>query len=147
MQKTAFVAGAVVVALALAAQDRTPGGTATDVTNDAIMAAVNRTAASAVSDVQLRVVNIDDQYNIGVGVVHRSRAEGKQSANGIEHSQITEIYHVIEGSATLVTGGTLENAKAFPPTSQVVKVLNGPSSGGGRSSTEPAAKSTRATWW
>ena len=38
---------------------------------------------------------------------------------------------MIEGSATFVTGGDIENVKESAPTSQVVKVLNGPSSGGG----------------
>jgi quercetin dioxygenase-like cupin family protein len=31
----------------------------------------------------------------------------------------------------LVTGGTIENTREVPDTSQVVKVLNGPSTGGG----------------
>jgi quercetin dioxygenase-like cupin family protein len=38
---------------------------------------------------------------------------------------------VIEGNATLVTGGTMENPKEAPPESTVVKVLNGPSTTGG----------------
>jgi mannose-6-phosphate isomerase-like protein (cupin superfamily) len=71
------------------------------------------------------------KYNVGVGVVHRARTVGKQTPNGIEHSQITEVYHVIEGNATLVTGGTIENSREVPESSQVVKVLNGPSTAGG----------------
>jgi hypothetical protein len=42
------------------------------------------------------------------------------------------IYHVISGSATLVTGGTIENMKETPANSAVVTTLNGPSSGGGK---------------
>ena len=108
-----------------------PRGSATDVSNDQIMAAVKKSAAAAVSDQQLRVVSINDEYNVGIGVVHRARTQGKQTPNGIEHSQITEIYHVIEGTATLVTGGSIENPKESSPDGQVVKVLNGPSTGGG----------------
>ena len=104
---------------------------ATDVKNDEIAAIVKKTAAAAVSDTQIRVVGINDEYNIGVGVVHRARTQGKQTPNAIEHSQITEIYHVIEGNATLVTGGTMEHPKASAPDGQVVKVLNGPSTNGG----------------
>ena len=37
---------------------------------------------------------------------------------------------MMEGSATLVTGGTIQNPRESPPDSQVVKVLNGPSTGG-----------------
>ena len=51
--------------------------------------------------------------------------------NAVEHSQITEVYHVIRGNATLVTGGTMENPREVPPDNIVVKVLNGPSTSGG----------------
>ena len=108
-----------------------PRGAATDVPNDEIMAIVKKTAASAVSDTQIRVVGINNDYNVGVGVVHRARTQGPQTPNAIEHSQITEVYHFISGNATFVTGGTMENPKESAPDSQVVKVLNGPSTGGG----------------
>lgn len=108
-----------------------PRGTATDVTNAEITAAVKTSASAAVSDQQLRVVSINGEYNVGVGVVHRARTEGRNPGGGIEHSQITEVYHIIEGNGTLVTGGTIENPKDSPPDSSVVKVLNGPSTGGG----------------
>jgi mannose-6-phosphate isomerase-like protein (cupin superfamily) len=108
-----------------------PRGTATDVTNDDVQATLKKTPTAAVSDQAIRVVSINDEYNVGIGVVHRSKTVGKAAGNGIEHSQITEIYHVMEGNATLVTGGTIENPRESPPESQVVKVLNGPSTGGG----------------
>ena len=108
-----------------------PRGTATDVSNAEIKATVQKTASSVVSDEQLRVVSINGEYNVGVGVVHRAKTEGRNPGGGIEHSQITEIYHVIEGSGTLVTGGTIENPRESSADSAVVKVLNGPSTGGG----------------
>ena len=108
-----------------------PRGSATDVSNSQINATVQKTASSVVSDEQLRVVSINGEYNVGVGVVHRAKTEGRNPGGGIEHSQITEIYHVISGSGTLVTGGTIENPRESAPDSQVVKVLNGPSTGGG----------------
>ena len=123
MQKTAFCA--LLGGVYLYAQ------TATDVPGSKIDEIVKTTSSQAVNDTQIRVVNINDEYNIGVGVVHRARVAGKQTPNAIEHSEITEIYHVISGSATLVTGGTMENSKPAAPDSQVVKVLNGPSSTGG----------------
>ena len=108
-----------------------PRGTATDVTNDEIQATLKKTATAAVSDQAIRVISINREYNVGVGVVHRARTNGTATPNGIEHSQITEIYHVIEGTATLVTGGTIENPRDSPPEGTIVKVLNGPSTGGG----------------
>jgi len=108
-----------------------PRGAATDVANAEIKAAVQKTASSAVSDQQLRVVSINGEYNVGIGVVHRAKTAGRDPGGGIEHSQITEVYHVIEGTGTLVTGGTVENPRETAADSPVVKVLNGPSTGGG----------------
>jgi len=123
------------IACAAWAQQHEPRGAATDVKGEQIDAVVKKTAAQAVSDTQIRVVGIhdehNDEYNVGVGVVHRARTQGKQTPNGIEHSQITEVYHIISGEATLVTGGTIENPKESAPESQVVKLLNGPSTTGG----------------
>jgi quercetin dioxygenase-like cupin family protein len=124
---------AIAVACALSSASyaqapKTPRGTATDVTNADIMAVVSK-MTSPVSDIQLRVVGIENQPNVGVGVVRRAKPAG---ANSIEHSEITEIYHVIRGTATLVTGGTMENPRESAADSQVVKVLNGPSTGGGK---------------
>jgi mannose-6-phosphate isomerase-like protein (cupin superfamily) len=109
-----------------------PRGSATDIPNSLIEATAKKTATAPVSDQQLRVVNINGEYNVGVGVVHRAKTAGRDIGGGIEHSQITEIYHVISGNGTLMTGGTIENAKDQPPDSPVVTTLNGPSSGGGK---------------
>ncbi len=116
--------------LPLAAQ-HTPRGTATDVSKAEVEATVQKTANAPVSDQAIRVISINDEYNVGVGVVHRAKTAPPNNGNGIEHSQITEVYHVIEGNGTFVTGGTIADAKETPADSQVVKVLNGPSTGGG----------------
>ena len=110
-----------------------PRGTATDVTNADIMATLAKTASAKVSDQAIKVVSINNEYNVGIGVVHRSKTALGQlgNANAIEHSQITEVYHFISGNGTFVTGGIIDAAKEVPAESQVVKVLNGPSTNGG----------------
>ncbi len=108
-----------------------PRGTATDVSSAEIQSLVQKTASERVSDQAIRVVSINGEYNVGVGVVHRAKTSGTQAGGGIEHSQITEIYHVIEGNATLVTGGSMDNLSEFPADHPVVTVLNGPSTRGG----------------
>ena len=113
------------------AQNHMPRGTATDISSAEVDASVAKTASAAVSDQAIRVVNINGEYNVGVGVVHRAKTVPGAPGNAVEHSQITEVYHVIRGNATFVTGGTIENAKEVPPDSNVVKVLNGPSTSGG----------------
>lgn len=124
-------AAAVVEAQTAAPAPHLPRGSATDVTNAEIKATAQKAAAAAVSDQQLRVVSINGEYNVGIGVVRRAKTEGRNPGGGIEHSQITEVYHIIEGNGTLVTGGTIDNPKESAPDSPVVKVLNGPSTGGG----------------
>lgn len=143
MQKTVFSLATLAFALSLpggfraqtqntpAVTPHLPRGTATDVNSAEIQALVQKTASERISDQAIRVVNINGEYNVGVGVVHRSKTSGAQAGGGIEHSQITEIYHVIEGSATLVTGGSMDNMSEFAADHPVVTVLNGPSTRGG----------------
>ncbi|PYT42212.1 MAG: hypothetical protein DMG47_16420 [Acidobacteria bacterium] len=107
-----------------------PRGTATDISSAEVQALVQKTAADRVSDQAIRVVNVNGEYNVGIGVVHRAKTSGKDAPSGIEHAQITEVYHVIEGNGTLVTGGTLDNPREIQAESPVVTVLNGPSTGG-----------------
>ena len=107
-----------------------PRGTATDINGSEIEAMVRKVADVRVSDQAIRVVSINNEYNVGVSVVSRLKTSGKEVPSGIEHSQITEIYHVIYGSGTLVTGGTLNDPKEVPPTDEVTTLLNGPSTEG-----------------
>ena len=88
-------------------QPHLPRGTATDVTNADVEATLAKTASAAVSDQAIRVVSINDEYNVGVGVVHRSKTAAGMpgNANAVEHSQITEVYHFIRGDGTFVTRG------------------------------------------
>ncbi len=134
MRKVMLGAMAVLIALLLAGPARaqhTPRGTAVDISKTQIDATVQKTISAPVSDQQIRVLNINGDYNVGVGVVHRAKTAGRDIAGGVEHSQITEVYHVISGNGTLVTGGTIQNAKEVPADSPIVTVLNGPSTNGG----------------
>jgi len=122
----------VVLTLPVTAWAQHPArGTATDVTGAEIEGVVEKHLSDSVSDQQVRVVSIDGEYNVGVGVMQRARTTGVVRQSGIEHHLITEIYHVISGSATFVTGGTLEKPREYTADSPVVTILNGPSSGGG----------------
>ena len=44
---------------------------------------------------------------VRVGLVHRRNAE----AAALMHEELTEIYQIIEGSGTIVVGGTMQNAR------------------------------------
>jgi mannose-6-phosphate isomerase-like protein (cupin superfamily) len=131
MQKLILIVLAVSCALSASVAARAQGSAATYVTSTEVQSIAKKTADLAVSDQAIRIVNINGEYNVAVGVVHRAKTVGQPTPNGIEHSQITEIYHVIEGTGTLVTGGTLENPTPAPADSPTVTLLNGPSTNGG----------------
>ena len=74
----------------------------------------------------IRVVDAGG-YNVAVGVIHR-----KDTPPGVAavHFKVSEIYHVMDGAGTLVTGGTMVNAKTRPPDSTSVKLEDGPGASG-----------------
>ena len=124
MRKVMFSAIGLLFALLLANPARaqhTPRGKAVDINKAEIEATVQKTASAPVSDQQIRVVSINGDYNVGVGVVHRAKTAGRDIGGGVEHSQITEVYHVISGNGTLVTGGTIQGAGTL----KTVLVQNG----------------------
>lgn len=84
---------------------------AIDVHASEIDTALQRTANEAESDQQLRVVNIDNQYNVGIAIVHRARTADRRIGPAGEHSAVTEVFHFISGTGTLVTGGALQGAE------------------------------------
>ena len=98
-----------------------------NITAEEIAAVLKANEKITVSDQSIRMVDVGS-YNVGVGVVQR--LPGVQGA--IEHSKITEVYHMLEGAAVLVTGGTIPDGRPAAPGSQVVTVLNGPSTMGVR---------------
>jgi mannose-6-phosphate isomerase-like protein (cupin superfamily) len=99
---------------------------AVDISNAAIRATIGAAPADAVMDQQIRVVDIG-AYNVAVGVLHRA-ANARQTA--ISHAQVTEVYHIIDGAGTFVTGGEMLEATPSPSDGNTVKVLVGPSTGG-----------------
>ncbi len=131
LKHTAMAAGLVLAATTLAQSAPAPSDAAIDIPNSEIQRISKQNAGAPVSDQQIRVISVNNEYNVGVGVVHRAKTE-KQSVGGSEHSQITEVYHVISGNGTLVTGGTIENAKDRPADNEAVRLLTGPSMEGSR---------------
>jgi len=105
-------------------------GTATHVPNAEIQAALAPLDAKPVADVVMRLVAINGEYNVGVSVVRRTKVSEKAPPDALMHHEITEVYHVLEGSGILVTGGIIEGEKEFAPDSPVVRTLVGPTSFG-----------------
>jgi hypothetical protein len=91
-------------------------------------ATINRDSTIAVFDSVLRVLPIENKYNIGVSIVSRSKINGKTPPDAIMHDSITEVYQIIVGRGILVTGGYLENPERIPTNSPIVQKIAGPSS-------------------
>src|ERR1700676_2017072 len=72
-------------------------------------------------DQQVRSVDIG-KVQVGIGSIYRGKlgqATGQENivAEAVaEHEQVSEVYYVIEGSATLLTGPDLGNPKPRPST-------------------------------
>ena len=95
---------------------------AADVTAQVIRSVAERAKAENIVDTPIRTVDAGG-HHIGVALVYRPAATN--IAGGAVHNEVTEIYHVLEGSATLVTGGTLVNPKVRENTPRRM-ALNGP---------------------
>ena len=77
---------------------------ALDVTGADIQATLESAIGSGVTDTPIRMIDAGG-HHVGVAIVHRG-----PSANvvaGTIHSEVTEVYSVLDGSGTLVTGGRL----------------------------------------
>ncbi|MDP7479076.1 MAG: hypothetical protein QGI10_07390, partial [Vicinamibacterales bacterium] len=92
----------VLLASPAAAQD---APVATDVTSAEIQTFIDALPRDRVSDRPIRVVDVTGDYRVGVYGVFRP----KELAGGANKHEVntTEIYYMVEGVATLVTGGTL----------------------------------------
>jgi mannose-6-phosphate isomerase-like protein (cupin superfamily) len=62
--------------------------------------------------------------NVAVALVHRTKITTPGEV--AEHDFVSEVYHVIDGSATLVTGPELVDKKRRPADNDNVRFLNGP---------------------
>lgn len=92
-----------------------------------VQATVSRAPQAGVNpQPNIRVVDAGG-YNVAVGALHRPETPPGVAA---VHYKVTEIYHVIDGAATLVTGGTMVNAKPRPPEDVSVRLEDGPGASG-----------------
>ena len=81
------------------------------------------------TDQQVRDIGIGKAH-IGIGMVHRGKLDAPAPDSVAEHDQVSEVYHVIDGSATLVLGPDIVNRQRRPATLQTVREFNGPGNNG-----------------
>jgi mannose-6-phosphate isomerase-like protein (cupin superfamily) len=102
---------------------------ATDVLASAIAATLKNAPPTSVSDQAIRVVDMGG-YNVGIYVVNRPKTTVQGAI--LHDNRISEIYYMLEGAGTLVTGGKLVDPERAPADSRVVTEINGPSIFGSR---------------
>src|SRR5215470_7534948 len=99
---------------------------ATYIGADEVQAYFNRAPSAmrnSVADQQVRAVDVG-KSNVAVGVVYRNGVQAEGSAVA-EHDLVSEVYYILEGSATLVTGYNIVGLKPRPADYPSVRLLNG----------------------
>jgi mannose-6-phosphate isomerase-like protein (cupin superfamily) len=88
-----------------------------------------KAVAEKLVDQQVRDIDIG-KANVGIGMVHRGKLDKPAPNSVAEHDQISEVYHIISGSGTLVLGPNIADRQRRPATSRTVVEFNGPGNNG-----------------
>ncbi|HML18361.1 MAG TPA: cupin domain-containing protein [Bryobacteraceae bacterium] len=88
---------------------------------------LNRAIENRLIDQQVRSVDIG-KSQVGIGMVRRGKLQpGSASGEAVaEHEQISEVYYIIDGAGTLLTGPDLVEPKKRPDNLKTVREQNGP---------------------
>jgi mannose-6-phosphate isomerase-like protein (cupin superfamily) len=81
------------------------------------------------TDQQVRDIDIGKAH-VGIGMVYRGRLDKPAADSVAEHDLVSEVYHIISGSATLVLGPDIVNRRRRPATLRTVIEFNGPGHNG-----------------
>jgi len=119
----------LIAALPLSAQPSCKRCPATYVSSDEIQAYLKRVEGTAVSDQQVRALDVG-KTNVDIAVVYRGKLAAPAKQSVAEHDKVSEVYHVIDGTATLMTGPDIVDLKPRPADDRAVRLLNGPGGNG-----------------
>ena len=104
MTARAIVLIGLVLGLAARASAQSASLPAVDVTAAAIDEFIDKLPTDRISDLPIRIADVGG-YKVGVYGVFRPKS---RPGDAIRHqTSVTEIYYMLEGTATLVTGGTI----------------------------------------
>ena len=128
----ALVLSVFALASPLLAQEQKPQPTcrncpATYIPKSELDAYTQRAIEHKIVDQQVRSIDLG-KAQVGIGMVTRGKlVPGSATGEAVaEHEQVSEVYYVIDGSATLLTGPDLVGAKQRPNTLVTVREQNGP---------------------
>jgi mannose-6-phosphate isomerase-like protein (cupin superfamily) len=80
-------------------------------------------------DQQVRDIEIGKAH-VGIGMVHRKKLDAPAKDSVAEHDNVSEVYHIVDGTATLVLGADITNRQRRPATLRTVVEFNGPGNNG-----------------
>ena len=92
---------------------------------DELQAYTKKAIAEKLTDQQVRDVEIGKAH-VGIGMVYRGKLAAPAADSVAEHDLVSEVYHIIDGTATLVLGPDLVGKKRRPADSETVRLFNGP---------------------
>jgi mannose-6-phosphate isomerase-like protein (cupin superfamily) len=81
------------------------------------------------TDQQVRDIDIGKAH-VGVAMVYRGKLDKPAPQSVAEHDLVSEVYHIISGSATLVLGPEIIDRQRRPATLRTVVEFNGPGNNG-----------------
>ncbi len=94
-----------------------------------IQAYAKKAVAEHKVDQQVRDIDIG-KVHVALGVEHRGKLD-KPGAHAVaEHDLVSEVYHIVDGTATLKLGPRLVNEKRRPADEETVRLYNGPGNNG-----------------
>ena len=124
--KKRVMLSALLVMFALAAQQPTCNHCSADyVSANELQDYLKRAISNGIVDQQVRSVDLG-KTQLGIGMVYRGKLSEPANGSVAEHDLVSEVYHVIDGSATLVTGPDLVDKKRRPADLLTVREFNGP---------------------
>src|SRR5207253_8281793 len=80
-------------------------------------------------DQQVRDIEIGKAH-VGIGMVYRGKLDKPGKDSVAEHDQVSEVYHIVAGTATLMLGPDITNRQRRPATQRTVVEFNGPGNNG-----------------
>lgn len=92
---------------------------------DELQAYTKKAITERLTDQQVRDIEIGKAH-IAIGMVYRRKLDAPAPDSVAEHDLVSEVYHVIDGSATLVLGPDLVGKKRRPADLETVRLFNGP---------------------
>jgi mannose-6-phosphate isomerase-like protein (cupin superfamily) len=117
---------AFILALAQAQSSPRP---AIDVLSAAVDAVREGAPKTSVSDIPIRVADMGG-YNVGIYLVKRPKSTAQGAI--LHDARVSEVYYMLEGAGTLVTGGKLVEPQRLAADNAIVTEIAGPSVTGSR---------------